>query len=46
MRIHLAQIFFNNGTGCFARRLVTELFNVNTARMGLCHQDDQEPDVH
>src|SRR5215208_684573 len=45
MRVHLAQIFFNNRTGCFARCLVTELLNVNTARMRLCHQDNQEPDV-
>src|SRR3954447_6019604 len=45
MRIHLAQRFFDNRTGCFARCLVTELLNVNTARMRLCHQDDQEPNV-
>jgi len=45
MRVHLAQIFFNNRTGCFARCLVTELLNVNTARMRLCHQDNQEPDM-
>jgi hypothetical protein len=46
MRVHPDQRFFRNRPGYLAGHLIIELLNVNTARMRLRHQDNQNPDMH